>query len=68
MVTPLQVAVGLKSFGAAQLLCCWGAHPVDVITEFTYNNAKMTCKSQGVSDKDVLLWQVRLCTMVYISK
>ena len=58
MVSPLQAAVGMKSFDVALLLCCWGADPADVITKFTYNSAKMTCKSQGVSVKDVLVWQV----------
>ena len=58
MESPLQLAVGMKSFDLALLLCCWGADPADVITEFIYLGAKMTCKSQGVSDKDVLVWQV----------
>ena len=58
MVSPLQAAVGMKSFDLALLLCCWGADPADVITEFTYNKVKMTSKSQGVSDKDILVWQV----------
>ena len=59
MVSPLQVAVGLKSFELAQILCCWGADPADVIAEFTYNSKKMTYKTQRFGDKDVQLWQVR---------
>ena len=58
MVSPLQQAVGKKSFDMALLLCCWGADPADVITEFFNRKVFMTCKSQGVSDKDVLVWQV----------
>ena len=70
----LQV-VALNSFDLAELLCCWGAYTADIVAEFSNNGTgnvggvKMTYKTQGVSERDLQLWQVSIimnCVICYV--